>query len=133
MSGKSEVVMSVRVPEELAADLRKLASDDDFYEDDEPVEDVIAAFEAGEKRKTRPPEGWTGLVRVEIDPNIRVRGGQTLADYGDADGPLSVGQKVRVYESEAGIAGDGVVIELDDEKRLIFLRVDWAGLRPEED
>ncbi|WP_182884286.1 hypothetical protein [Microbispora sp. H10885] len=26
----------------------------DFYEDDEPLEDVIAAFNAGEKRKTRP-------------------------------------------------------------------------------
>jgi hypothetical protein len=28
---------------------------DDFYEDDEPVEDIIAAFEAGEKFVTTPP------------------------------------------------------------------------------
>lgn len=75
----------------------------------------------------------SGLVRVEIDPNIRVRGNQTLADYGDADGPLSVGQPVRVHESEAGIVGDGVVTELDPEKRLAVLRVDWASLRPEEE
>jgi hypothetical protein len=32
-----------------------------FYEEDEPVEDVIAAFEAGEKGLTEPPAhgvGW---------------------------------------------------------------------------
>ena len=73
-----------------------------------------------------------GLVRVEIDPNIRAKGNQTLADYGDADGPLSVGKPVRVYESEAGIAGDGVVTEIDEQKRLAILRVDWPSLRPEE-
>lgn len=28
---------------------------DDFYEDDEPKEDVMAAFDAGEKQLTGPP------------------------------------------------------------------------------
>src|SRR5258708_1918310 len=27
---------------------------DDFYEEDEPLEDVLAAFKAGEKHKTQP-------------------------------------------------------------------------------
>lgn len=30
---------------------------EDFYEDDEPVADVVAAFEGGEKFVTRPPGG----------------------------------------------------------------------------
>jgi len=32
------------------------ASGDDFYEEDEPVEDVLAAFERGEKHLTGPPK-----------------------------------------------------------------------------
>ncbi len=40
----------------------------DFYEDDEPIEDVIAAFDAGEKGVTRPPPGWTGPVRDADEP-----------------------------------------------------------------
>lgn len=31
--------------------------DDDFYEDDEPVEDVVAAFEAGQPVVFEPPGG----------------------------------------------------------------------------
>lgn len=38
--------------------LRRL--DDDFFEEDEPVEDVLAAFEAGEKVQTEPPTGGVG-------------------------------------------------------------------------
>jgi hypothetical protein len=32
-----------------------MTNDDDFYEDDEPVEAVLAAFNAGEKGLTAPP------------------------------------------------------------------------------
>jgi hypothetical protein len=32
-----------------------MGTPDGFYEDDEPVEDVIAAFERGEQGFTRPP------------------------------------------------------------------------------
>lgn len=116
----------------LDADDVVLNTSDDFYEDDEPVEDVIAAFEAGEKGRTRPPEGWTGPVRVGIDLNVRVRGNQTVAGVEDADGLLSVGQHVRVHELETGLAGDGVVTEVDEVKRLAIIRVDWASLRPAE-
>lgn len=37
--------------------------DNDFYEDDEPVAGLVAAFEAGEKQVTAPPcQGATGYV-----------------------------------------------------------------------
>jgi hypothetical protein len=40
-------------------------SADDFYVPDEPVEDVIAAYERGEKRVTaRPSNGKTEQLRV---------------------------------------------------------------------
>jgi hypothetical protein len=35
--------------------MRAAVDDDDFYEDDEPVDRVVAAFEAGEKRTTTWP------------------------------------------------------------------------------
>ena len=40
---------------------RLKAADDNFFEEDEPVEDVLAAFEAGEQVLTEPPTrgvGW---------------------------------------------------------------------------
>lgn len=48
----------------------------DFYEDDEPSEDVVAAFNAGEKFVTaRPVEhqrGWTKFLRLRgaKDPGV---------------------------------------------------------------
>lgn len=40
---------------------------DDFYKEDEPLEDVIAAFERGEKVLTAPPRGRT--VYLDSDGN----------------------------------------------------------------
>ena len=41
---------------------------DDFYEDDEPKEDVVAAFDAGDKQLTEPPHGRRRhAVMVEQD------------------------------------------------------------------
>ena len=43
----------------------------DFYEDDEPVEDVLAAFEAGEQQLTEPPpRGRTLFVDVAHNAQI---------------------------------------------------------------
>lgn len=40
---------------------------DDFYEDDEPVADVLAAFEAGEKVTTRKPvRGYDARSRQTV-------------------------------------------------------------------
>jgi hypothetical protein len=68
-------------------------------------------------------------TRVSIDLNVRVRGRQTYAGYEDADGPLVVGENVEVYEAESGLVGQGRVVEVDEEKRLVFLAVDWGTLR----
>lgn len=50
-------------------------SDDDFYEDDEPVADVLAAFDAGEKVETRRPT-WGFDVRrgekIRFEHNVFV-------------------------------------------------------------
>jgi len=45
---------------------------EDFYVPDEPVEDVIAAFEAGEKHLTAPPRGRTETLRIPGLPLVRV-------------------------------------------------------------
>jgi hypothetical protein len=36
----------------------------DFYKEDEPFEDVVAAFERGEKALTAPPRGQTAYLDV---------------------------------------------------------------------
>lgn len=69
------------------------------------------------------------MARVEIDLNIRVRGNWTLADIGDADEPVVPGQAVEVFEPESGVVGVGRIEEVDPERRLLFLSVDWASLR----
>jgi hypothetical protein len=37
-------------------------NDDDSYEDDEPVEKILAAFDRGEKGRTAPPVTAKGIV-----------------------------------------------------------------------
>src|SRR5262249_40094652 len=71
-------------------------------------------------------------TRVAIDPNIRVRGNGTFAGLEDVSGPLVLGDTVEVYESEANIVGSGTVTEIDLDKQLVYLSVDWASLRDAE-
>lgn len=78
-----------------------------------------------EPRDPAPP-----LTRVEIDLNIRSRGNKARVSYEDADGPLTPGQTVTVYETETGLAGTGTVSEADDAKRLAWIDVDWTQLQP---
>lgn len=68
-------------------------------------------------------------TRVEIDPNVRVRGQLTYAGLEDVRGPLAVGQTVEVYESESDLVGEGRVVEIDLATRLVYLGVDWGALR----
>ena len=68
-------------------------------------------------------------VRVEIDLNVRVRGNQTFTGFENASGMVAEGDQVEVYESESGLAGPATVSEVDGDKRLIFLTVDWRSLR----
>jgi hypothetical protein len=45
---------------------------DDFFEPDEPLEDVVAAFEQGEKGKTRPPtQGRTEYLVIGVQSQGR--------------------------------------------------------------
>jgi hypothetical protein len=69
------------------------------------------------------------VTRVEIDLNVRVRGNWTFSGLEDADGPLVVGEIVEVYERESGFAGRGRVEEVDEQRRVVFLSVDWGSLR----
>jgi hypothetical protein len=71
-------------------------------------------------------------TRIRIDPNIRVRGNHTLAERHDVDGPILVGTAVEVYEPEADIVGNGRVVEVDTDRDLIVLAVDWPSLRPRQ-
>lgn len=68
-------------------------------------------------------------TRVQIDLNVRVRGNGTFAGLDDASGPVAVGDVVEVYESESGLAGEGTVTEIDGDRELIFLSLDWAALK----
>lgn len=72
-------------------------------------------------------------TRVEIDPNIRVRGNQTRTGLKHVHGPIAVGFEVTVYESESGIEGVGTITDINHAKRLVWLAVDWASLQPKEE
>ncbi len=71
------------------------------------------------------------MIRIAIDVNVRVRGNLTYSGFEDIDGePAVAGASVEVYEPESGLAGTGRVVELDVERELVYLEVDWASLRP---
>jgi hypothetical protein len=70
-------------------------------------------------------------TRVAIDPNVRVRGNGTYVGFEDVSGPLVVGDQVEVYEVETSLTGLGRVTEIDSEKELVYLSVDWSSLSDE--
>jgi hypothetical protein len=67
-------------------------------------------------------------TRVEIDLNVRVRGNDTFVGFEDLSGPVAVGELVEVYESESGVAGEGRITEIDGDRELVYLSVDWTSL-----
>lgn len=69
-------------------------------------------------------------TRVEIDPNVRVGRQRTRTGLEDCHGPIAIGDDVTVYESEAGIEGHGRITDIDYDKKLVWLWVNWASLRP---
>ncbi|HUC21313.1 MAG TPA: hypothetical protein VMA73_01270 [Streptosporangiaceae bacterium] len=69
------------------------------------------------------------VARIAIDPNVRVRGNQTFAGLEDVQGgDVVAGGRVEVYEPESGLTGPGEVIEVDRERGLVYLEVDWGAL-----
>lgn len=67
-------------------------------------------------------------TRVAIDPNVRVRGNGTYAGFEDVDGAISLNEGVVVYEPESGLTGQGRVTDIDADRELIYLSVDWSSL-----
>ena len=72
---------------------------------------------------------------IQIDPNVRIHGNCTYAGFEDVrwNGGLSVGDEVVVIEPEADLLGRARVTQFDAAKRLVFLSLDWADLRPRGD
>jgi hypothetical protein len=89
------------------------------------------------------PRPAAGSVLIEIDPNVRVRGNKTYAGFEDvqergeltiarperATAPVAAGDKVLAWESEDDIVTDAVVVDVDLERRIVYLAVDWHGWR----
>lgn len=69
---------------------------------------------------------------VYIDPNVRVRGNLTFSDRKPRHWPVKVGEEVTAVWEETSLASTGTVVEVDDEKGLVFLSVDWEGFKPRE-
>lgn len=53
---------------------------DNFYEDDEPVEEVVAAFERGQQDVTRPPTIRNRQACVVDNNRVQDRGNLMVAD-----------------------------------------------------
>ncbi len=70
------------------------------------------------------------MTRIAIDLNVRVRGNLTYSGFEDIDGEIPLDGIVEVHEPESGVVGTGRVVEQDVDKRLVYLEVNWADLRP---
>lgn len=84
-------------------------------------------------------------IHVEVDLNVRVKGGQTFYGFEevrpgmatrartwDASGPARVGDKVLAIQSDDAICADAQIVGLDRERHLVYLTVDWGGFRDME-
>lgn len=91
----------------------------------------------------REPHADAGpmTVRIVIDPNVRVRGNKTYAGFEDvltrtrmttADRPVQPGDKVLAVEPESSIVTDATVVDVDYERKIIYLAVDWQGWRDDD-
>jgi hypothetical protein len=73
-------------------------------------------------------------TEIIIDPNVRTAGNRTYAGFEDVRGgfvdDLSPGDAVTAVEEESDVIGEAVVCEVNHEKHLIYLDVDWSTLRP---
>lgn len=65
-------------------------------------------------------------ARVAVDMNVR---GGTVAGIDDAGGPVAIGDQVLAVDPFDGLVTDGTVLDMDQEKRLLYLAVDWGTFR----
>lgn len=71
-------------------------------------------------------------VRVAVDLNVRLDGGQTYTGLEDCDGPVERGDQVVAYERESGIETGATVTSIAPVTGLVYLRMDWDGFREPE-
>lgn len=69
------------------------------------------------------------MKRISVDLNVRVHGNQTYAGFEDTEQPVHVGEQVLAWEPEDDIVADATVTEVDGQRRLIYLAVDWYSFR----
>lgn len=69
--------------------------------------------------------------RITIDPNVRVDHNRTYAGFEDVEGgeTVNLGMTVEVVEPEANLVGRATVTDVDAERELIYLEVDWPSLK----
>ena len=72
------------------------------------------------------------MIRIAIDPNVRVRGDLTFSGFEEIEGEiddakLTAGVEVTVVEPETGAQGYGRISEVSWERRLVYLEVEWKS------
>jgi hypothetical protein len=71
-------------------------------------------------------------VEIVIDPNVRVEGQRTYAGFEDIIGgfiyDLRVGDQVTVMEEESDVVGAATIYEIDVDRQLVYLTVEWESL-----
>lgn len=72
-------------------------------------------------------------VEIVIDPNLRIEGNRTFAEFTDVAGgfadDLNAGDHVHVVEEVTGLIADATVYQVDSEGHFIDLTVDWSSFR----
>jgi hypothetical protein len=73
-------------------------------------------------------------IEIVIDPNVRTSRNRTYAGFEDVRGgfidDLLNGDAVTVVEEESDVIGEAFVDEINEQKQLIYLNVQWSTLRP---
>lgn len=71
-------------------------------------------------------------MRIAIDPNVRTEGNRTYAGFGDLFGDvdeLHAGDYALAMGEETDVVFDAKVHEINHDRRLIYLIVDWQSGR----
>jgi hypothetical protein len=71
------------------------------------------------------------VTRVQINPNLRIRDGMTVAnlDFDVFDGTVRPRDRVEVFCEN--LVGEGLVMDVDVENREVVVNVNWSSLRLE--
>lgn len=66
---------------------------------------------------------------ANIDPNVRVRGNQTFVGYEHLEGVVELGKPILCWENETDSVADGVVTDIDVQRRVVYIDVAWKSFR----